>query len=159
MQTWLALFACIVTTLGLRVSGEQIQLQKIVSSIVNTGILVSSCACVIIDPFASLILGMLGPLLCFVYDRFLPKLRDSGYHLDKIFMAILSGIFSAIFTGGRNGRTPALSPDSVKQGGLQFVSILVTILFAGIFGVLTGFLLRCTGSEDVEQTDMAIWHI
>ena len=107
------MFACIVTTLGLRVSGERIQLQKIVTSIINvflfifqTGILVSSSACVIIDPFASLILGMLGPILCFAYDKFLPNLRDNGYHLDKIFMAILAAIFSAIFTGGRNERNP-----------------------------------------------------
>lgn len=107
------MFACIVTTLGLRVSGERIQLHKIITSIINvpffvfqTGILVSSSACVIIDPFASLLLGMLGPILCFAYDRFLPKLHDTGYHIDKIIMATLAAIFSAIFTGGRSNRNP-----------------------------------------------------
>lgn len=35
LQTWLCLFSCVVTTLGLRVMGEQIQLQKIVTSIIN----------------------------------------------------------------------------------------------------------------------------
>lgn len=106
----------------------------------------SSSACVIIDPFASLILGVLGPILCFAYDRFLTKLHDTGYHIDKIFMGILAGLFSAIFCGGRANRNPELSVHPVRQGGLQFASILVTILFAAIFGLITGFALRCTGS-------------
>jgi hypothetical protein len=37
-QTWLCLFSAIVTTLGLRVSGEKINLDKVVSSIVNVNI-------------------------------------------------------------------------------------------------------------------------
>lgn len=106
----------------------------------------SSSASVIIDPFASLILGMLGPILCFAYDRFLPKLHETGYHIDKIVMGVLSGIFSAIFCGGRNNRTPELSSFPVSQGGLQFVSLLVTLAFAVVFGLITGFALRCTGS-------------
>ena len=113
----------------------------------------------IIDPFASLILGMLGPIICFLYDRFLPKLNSSGYPFDKIIMGVLAGVFSAIFSGGRNNREPELSTNAVRQGGLQFASLLVTILFAAIFGIITGLLLRCTGSDDVEQSDMAVWYI
>jgi len=30
----------------------------------------SSCACVIIDPFASILLGICGPLIYFAYDRY-----------------------------------------------------------------------------------------
>jgi hypothetical protein len=29
-----------------------------------------------------------------------------GYSIDAVIMCILGGIFDAIFTGGRNGRTP-----------------------------------------------------
>lgn len=127
--------------------------------VTQTGILISSSASVIIDPFASLLLGMVGPILCFLYDRFLPKLEATGYPIDKIIMGVLSGIFSAIFCGGRNFRTPALSLYPIKQGGLQFAAILLTLLFASIFGIITGLVLRCTGSEDLEQTDMGMWQI
>lgn len=145
-QTWLALFSCIVTTLGLRVMGEKINLDKIIASIINTGILVSSSACVIIDPFASILLGIIGPILYFLYDKYAIKVKESGYPIDGIVMAVLGGILSAIFCGGRNGRTPALSSNPVKQGGLQFAALLVSILFAVVFGFLTGFLLRFINS-------------
>mgnify|MGYP001466692162 CR=1 FL=1 len=63
-------------------------------------------------------------------------------------MAILGGILSSIFSGGRNGRTPSLSSDPVKQGGLQFASLIVSLLFAIVFGLLTGFILRFTSNEN-----------
>ena len=66
-----------------------------------------------------------------------------------MFMAFLGGILSAIFAGGRNGRTPALSSEAVKQGGLQFAALLVSLLFAIIFGLITGFILRFVTSDDV----------
>ena len=64
-------------------------------------------------------------------------------------MAFLGGILSAIFAGGRNGRTPALSSDAVKQGGLQFAALLVSFLFALVFGVITGFILRFLSKDDL----------
>lgn len=39
IQTWLCLFSAIVTTLGLRVMGEKINLDKIISSIINVNVL------------------------------------------------------------------------------------------------------------------------
>jgi len=59
-------------------------------------------------------------------------------------MAILSGLFSAIFCAGRNNRTPALSSDSYRQGGLQIACLLVSGLFALLFGAITGFALKLT---------------
>lgn len=112
---------------------------------------------VIIDPFASLFLGLLGPILLFLYDRYLETLKNSGYPFDALFMSILSGIFSAIFCAGRNGRTPALSSDALKQGGLQIACLLVSAAFALLFGVITGFLLRLTGEPGNEHNDISIW--
>lgn len=74
-------------------------------------------------------------------------------------MAFLGGVLSAIFCGGRNGRTPALSSDPVKQGGLQFAALIVSFLFAIIFGLITGCVLRFMSKDDVELTDMGIWQI
>lgn len=74
-------------------------------------------------------------------------------------MAFLGGILSSIFAGGRNGRTPALSSDPIRQGGLQFAALIVSFLIAIIFGLITGFLLRFISSDDVELTDMGIWQI
>jgi hypothetical protein len=34
-QTWLCLFSCIVTTMGLRVHGERISLDQVIPSIIN----------------------------------------------------------------------------------------------------------------------------
>lgn len=102
---------------------------------------------------------MIGPIICFLYDRYAEQLKALGYPFDSILMGILSGVFSSIFCGGRNGRTPSLSSDPVKQGGLQFAGFLVSVLFAIVFGLITGLILRCTGSENLEQTDMTIWHI
>lgn len=111
--------------------------------------MISSCACLIIDPFASILLGIVGPLLYYGYERYGDKVRDSGYPVDGVVMAILGGIFSAIFAGGRNGRTPALSSDPVKQGGLQFAALLVSLLFSLIFGTLTGLFLRLVSKDDI----------
>ena len=61
-------------------------------------------------------------------------------------MAILGGILSSIFCGGRKDRTPALSSDPVRQGGLQFAALLVSFLFALVFGFITGFLMRFVNS-------------
>lgn len=58
----------------------------------------------IIDPFASLLMGMIGPILCFLYDKFGERLKSTGYPFDMLLMAFLGGVFSAIFAGGRNGR-------------------------------------------------------
>ena len=100
----------------------------------------------VIDPFASLLFGMLGPAFCFLYDKFGDKLSNTGYPFDALIIAFLGGVFSAIFAGGRNGRTPSLSSDSLRQGGLQFSMTLISILFSLGFGFLTGFILRFTGS-------------
>lgn len=88
---------------------------------------------------------MCGPILLFVYDRYAEALKSTGYPFDSLFMAILSGIFSAIFCAGRSGRTPSLSSDAFKQGGLQIACLFVSAAFAILFGVITGFVLRLTG--------------
>ena len=74
-------------------------------------------------------------------------MKNTGYPLDAVFMAILSGLFSAIFCAGRNNRTPALSSDPYKQGGLQIACLVVSAAFAVLFGVLTGFVLKLTSDS------------
>ena len=93
-----------------------------------------------------MILGVLGPILCLAYDKIADKLNLKNYPFDYVIMALLGGIFSSIFSGGRNGRTPALSSDPIRQGGLQFSMTLISIILAIFFGAITGFILRCTGS-------------
>ena len=95
----------------------------------------------------------------YAYDRFGEKIKETGYPVDSIAMAFLGGILSAIFCGGRNGRTPALSSDAVKQGGLQFAALLVSLLFSFVFGAITGCALRFFSKDDIELTDMGIWQI
>jgi ammonia channel protein AmtB len=69
-----------------------------------------------------------------------------GYPIDGIAMAVLGGILSAIFCGGRNGRNPGLSVHPLRQGGLQIAALVVSLIFSIVFGCITGFILRFTGS-------------
>ncbi len=98
-------------------------------------------------------------MLYYAYDRYGQSLKETGYPIDSIVMAILGGVLSAIFCGGRNGRTPALSSDPVKQGGLQFAALLVSLLFSLVFGAVTGCALNFFSKDDIELTDMGIWQI
>jgi hypothetical protein len=95
----------------------------------------------------------------YVYDRFAEPMKSRGYPLDGIAMAFLGGVFSSIFCGGRNNRVPALSDDPVRQGGLQFSALMVSLGFAGVFGLVTGVVLRITGDETTDLTDMGAWQI
>ena len=79
------------------------------SKIFQTGILISASASVIIDPFASLLIGFFGPLAYFAYAKLAEGKDLESYYFDYLISAILGGVFSAIFTGGRNNRTPPLS--------------------------------------------------
>lgn len=81
-----------------------------------------------------------------MYDRYAEPMQSWGYPIDGIVMAFLGGTLSAIFCGGRNGRTPALSSNPVRQGGLQFAAVVVSLIFSIVFGLITGFILRFTGS-------------
>lgn len=91
-------------------------------------------------------LGIAGPLLYFVYDKYIAQFHLRVYSLDKIIMCILSGTLSAIFAAGRNGRTPALATNHSAQGGYQFSCLLVSGLFALFFGLIAGYILKCINS-------------
>jgi len=123
--------------------------------------LISSCAVVIIDPFASVLLGLTGPILYFLYDKYLTQFHLRVYSLDKILMCILSGTLSAIFAAGRNGRSPSLATNNTNQGGYQFSCLLVSGLFALFFGIIAGYILKCINSLKDESTnkDTSMWLI
>lgn len=65
-----------------------------------------------------------------------------SYPLDKVIMGILSGTLSAIFATGRNGRNPDLAYSDSNQGGYQFACLLVSGLFALVFGLITALVLK-----------------
>lgn len=67
---------------------------------------IGSSSLVIIDPFASLLMGMVCPIILFILDKYAAFLLVKGYSIDAVIMCILGGLFDVIFTGGRNGRTP-----------------------------------------------------
>ena len=88
-------------------------------------------------------MGVLAPLLYFGYQRLTETYTMfEGYAFDYLAAAILSGIFSAIYAGGRNGRTPVLTADPVAQGGLQFAGLLVSALFSAFFAAVAGLMLN-----------------
>jgi type III secretory pathway component EscV len=90
-------------------------------------------------------LGVLGPLLCLLYEKYLP-LQLKIYPLDKIITCLLSAVLNSIFVGGRSGRTPNLATNYSSQAGYQFVNFIVSGLFALAFGLLAGFLLKMINS-------------
>jgi len=114
--------------------------------IIKTGILIGASAGVIIDPFASVLLGVAGPILYLIYEKFISPLHGKGYPFDKVFMCLLAAICNSIFVAGRNGRTPTLAFDHSKQAGYQFVNFVLSGSFALLFGILAGFLIKTFNS-------------
>jgi hypothetical protein len=88
-------------------------------------------------------MGVFAPLLLYLLERFVPNILLKGYSIDAIILAVLGGIFDAIFTAGRSSRTPALSNNTYTQGGLQFAAVIVSACFAALFGLLAAAVLRC----------------
>lgn len=88
-------------------------------------------------------------------------MHGKGYPFDKILMCVLAAILNSIFVAGRNGRSPDLSNDNSKQGGLQFANFVISLCFALAFGALTGFLLSKLNSlnEEASNKDSTIWMI
>jgi len=73
--------------------------------------LIGASAGVIIDPFASVLLGVAGPILYLLYEKYISPLHGKGYPFDKILMCLLSAVLNSIFVAGRNGRSPDLAID------------------------------------------------
>lgn len=119
----------------------------------------SSSAVVIIDPFASLLMGVTCPVLIFIMEKYLDFILIKGYSIDAIIICALGGIFDAIFAAGRNSRSPSLSDNAYKQGGLQFASILVTAGFSALFSLLACVILRCFNPRQSINKDNMIWFI
>lgn len=68
------------------------------------------------------------------------------YPFDKILMCALAAILNAIFTAGRDNRTPGLAYNNSKQAGYQFANLLLSFSISIVFGLLAGFLLKCITS-------------
>jgi hypothetical protein len=88
-------------------------------------------------------LGLVGPIFYLLYDKYVSSVQIKTYPIDKILMCVLAAILSAIFTAGRDNRTPTLSFNNSKQAGYQFVNLIVSFGFSIVFGLLAGFLLKC----------------
>lgn len=89
----------------------------------------------------------------------MPFILLKGYSIDAIIICVLGGIFDSIFAAGRNSRTPALSDNTARQGGLQFASLLVTACFAGLLGLLATSILRCFNPRQSVNKDNMFWFI
>lgn len=113
LQTFLCLLSAVITSLAVRIYGEKIKINHFVNSIINvlfslikTGILIGASASVIIDPFASVLLGLMGPILYLLYEKYISPLHGKGYPFDRVLMCLLAAIFNSIFVAGRSNRTP-----------------------------------------------------
>ncbi len=119
----------------------------------------SACANLIIDPFASLFLGMVACLLTMIYDKYGEKVFFKGEPEYILLFSLLSAILSGVFAAGRSSRSPSLSSDTYKLGGLQIASMVVSLCFGVIFGLITFLSLKLTkGVKDNEiAQDTAFW--
>jgi hypothetical protein len=66
--------------------------------------LVGASAAVIVDPFASVLIGVAGPIIYLLYEKYISPLHMKGYPFDKIIMCFLAAVLNSIFVAGRNGR-------------------------------------------------------
>jgi hypothetical protein len=104
--------------------------------------LIGASSSVIIDPFASILLGVCGPVIYLLYEKYLQTIHTKGYPFDKILICLISAVLNSIFVAGRGSRIPNLANDCSKQAGFQFANFIVSGLFALVFGLLTGFILQ-----------------
>jgi hypothetical protein len=104
-------------------------------------------------------MGVFAPLLSYLIERFLPGILIKGYPIEGIIFAALGGIFDAIFTAGRNGRTPSLASNCLQQGGLQFACLLLSAVFSLLFGLFAAFILRCFNPKQSINKDGTFWFI
>ena len=125
----------------------------------QSGVLISNCAGVIIDPFASLLLGISAPLITLLYEKYGQVLFFRGEPELLLVFSALSGLLSAVFVAGRAARTPMLTEHPHQLGGLQVACLIVTVGFAAVFGCLTALLLKLfDGPRDTEVgSDGALW--
>lgn len=119
----------------------------------------SSSSVLIIDPFASLFMGLIAPLILYILEKFLSFVLIKGYSVDAIIICIFGGIFDAIFAAGRNDRNPGLSVSAHKQGGLQFASLFITMIVSIIFGLIAASILRCFNPRQSANKDSKLWFI
>lgn len=96
-----------------------------------------------------------------LYDRYGEKLLFRGDPEYILAFSIISGLLSAIFAAGRAARSPTLSDNSYKLGGLQVACLFVSLGFGIIFGLITvGFLKLTKGVKESEiGHDQAFWII
>ena len=123
--------------------------------------MVGASAAVIVDPFASILIGVLGPVVYLLYEKYISPLHMKGYPFDKILMCLLATILNSIFVAGRNGREPNLAYDYTKQAGFQFVNFVLSFCWAILSGFLAGFILSKANSlnENPSNKDSTIWLI
>lgn len=89
---------------------------------------------------------MIGPIVYLLYEKYLQSILFQGYPLDKVIICLLSAILNSIFVAGRSGRVPTLATNYSQQAGYQFVNFILSGLFALVFGILAGFLLKSLNS-------------
>jgi hypothetical protein len=113
LQTFLCLLSAVITTLAVRIYGEKIMVNHFINSIINVissfiqdWNLIGASASVIVDPFASVLIGVAGPIIYLLYEKYLAPLHGKGYPFDKILMCLIAAVLNSIFVAGRNGRTP-----------------------------------------------------
>lgn len=119
----------------------------------------SSIAVVVIDPFASLLLGMAAPIIVFVMEKYLADYMPKGYSVDAIVLCTLGGILNSIITAGRSSRSPSIAENAYTQGGYQFATLIVTICLSGLMGLFAAFILRCFNPKQSANKDNSMWFI
>ena len=113
----------------------------------------------IIDPVASIVMGVFAPILSYLINYCFPTILVKGYPIEGIIFATLGGIFDSIFTAGRNSRTPTLNDSPGQQGGFQFLCLIITAALALIFGALATVILRCFNPPQSINKDSMAWFI
>jgi hypothetical protein len=115
---------------------------------IQTGMFLSSSSLVIIDPFASLLMGMASPIIIYILEKYLSFILIKGYSVDAIIMCVLGGTLA-----DNNFNS------SYKQGGLQFASLIVTFCMSALLGLLATLILRCFNPRQSVNKDHMIWFI
>lgn len=149
----------------------KLSMEDILNATLAGGVIMGSNADQILNPYASVLLGYFaGALSTFGFEVLSAFLQRSvglfdtcGIHNLHGLPGLFGGLFSALFIGIMTDSSLGYSVESrfgrsaSEQASLQLVSLLVTLGFAIITGVLTGCLLKLSifdGPEELFEDDL-----
>uniref|UniRef100_A0A8C5BVE3 Rh family B glycoprotein n=1 Tax=Gadus morhua TaxID=8049 RepID=A0A8C5BVE3_GADMO len=186
MNTYYSLASCTLATFGmsaLTAHDGKLDMVHIQNAALAGGVAIGTAGEMMLTPFGSMIVGFLAGIISVLGFKYLSpflesklKIQDTcGVHnlhgMPGILGAIVGAVTAAaatteIYGGGMKDVFPDVASqarDSFKQGGLQAISLVVTLGMALGGGLIVGFILKLpiygSPSDTICYEDSIYWEV